>query len=546
MVRDYGADAAARKRDVLGRLAPARLTRAREVERLHECLCFLRAYPDDRATLDLVERLLERFSRRADVRRHAGRLSNTGIAGTAIEFRFYWRMARWIVERWPDRLHVDWSEFDRADRLGERLDLLGSYAETPAFDEFDRPPREWVRRMRGPGETDAACLVRLFEGIPAEDPWRERMFEDLDTPFRLEPGPGTPSRTLARLAASPVYFRRTPLARARPDLRVEVERPPLLRAVGRSRGLRIVNLAREAMATRARDLDVFANADPRDVRIAACGGGLELACIGVVPERRLLLESVYGILMLQNGVPIGYSLASALFGSSEIAFNVFDTFRGAEAGAVFGRVLATVRCLLGSDTFCIDPFQLGHENAEGLRSGAWWFYYKLGFRPRDAKVRGLVRRELRAMRAEPGYRSSVATLRRLVVAELYWHTGRPRDDVLGRLSPGRVGDRIQALLALRAGGDRPAGLRAFSGDARRRLGVRSLDGFTKGERLAWDRWSPLVALLPEVDRFSAAERRALVGIIRAKGGPRESEFVARFDGHARLRAAIRALARPGG
>ena len=40
-----------------------------------------------------------------------------------------------------------------------------------------------------------------------------------------------------------------------------------------------------------------------------------------------------------------------------------------------------------------------------------------------------------------------------------------------------------------------------------------------------------------------ADERALVDVIRAKGGRRESDFVARFDAHPRLGAAIAALAR---
>jgi len=540
LVHAYGGSVAERKRAALARLRSTRLARAGEVARLHECLCFLRAYPDDRATLELVERMLAGFARRADLRRDRERLAGTGIAGTPIEFRFYWRMARWIVERWPQRLRIDWEAFDRAERLGEVLGLLAAYAETPAFDEHTRSPRAWLRRMCGPRETDAACLVRLCEGIDAADPWRERLFEDLDTPFRLEAGPDTPTRTLARFAPSRVELRSAPFARTRPDLRLELTRAPSVRPVGLAAGRRIVDLAREALVTRARDLDVFANADPRDVRLADCGSGLELACIGVLPERRLLLEAVYGFLMLQNGVPIGYSLASALFGSSEIAFNVFDTFRGAEAGHVFGRVLATARHLFGSNAFCIDPFQLGHENAEGLASGAWWFYYKLGFRPRDERVRRLVRAELRRLRANPRHRSSAATLRRLVVAEMYWYAGRPRADVLGRLSPGAVGDRVTALLARIAGGDRRAALRVCARAAQRRLGVGTLGRLERGQRIAWERFGPLVALLPDVERWSARERRELVRVILAKGGRRESEFVRRFDRHARLRAAVRA------
>ncbi len=75
-----------------------------------------------------------------------------------------------------------------------------------------------------------------------------------------------------------------------------------------------------------------------------------------------------------------------------------------------------------------------------------------------------------------------------------------------------------------------------------RLGVRSLRGFSPGERLSWRSWAPLVACLPGVERFDARERGALVEIIRAKGGRRESDFVRKFDEHLSLRRAIGRLA----
>ena len=65
--------------------------------------------------------------------------------------------------------------------------------------------------------------------------------------------------------------------------------------------------------------------------------------------------------------------------------------------------------------------------------------------------------------------------------------------------------------------------------------------WSAGERLAWNRWSPLVLLL-DVESWKAGERRALVDVIRAKGGRHEWEFVRRFDGHRRLREALRVLA----
>ena len=70
------------------------------------------------------------------------------------------------------------------------------------------------------------------------------------------------------------------------------------------------------------------------------------------------------------------------------------------------------------------------------------------------------------------------------------------------------------------------------------LGVASLRSFSGAERQAWERWAPLIRILPGVGRWSAVAKRALVRVVRAKGGRRESDFVHRFDAHDRLRGAI--------
>jgi len=318
--------------------------------------------------------------------------------------------------------------------------------------------------------------------------------------------------------------------------------PRSVRLVTQREARTLIDLAREAMVTRERDLDIFSYASPADVRLVDWEDGLQFACMGALPERRLLLESVYGFLTLKNGVPIGYVLSSALYGSSEIAYNVFDTYRGGEAGRIYGRVMATLRHLFGSDAFTIFPYQLGHDNEEALKSGAWWFYQKIGFRPRDAGARKLMRREHARMKRLPGHRSDLDTLRALAAKNMYYFLGKPRRDVMGIVSLPDVGLKITDYVAERFGSDREEASRACSREASTLLDVRSLQGVTRGERIAWERWAPLVRILPSVENWSHAEKRALVEVVRAKGSKRESDFVARFDRHPRLRQAILHLA----
>ena len=521
-------------------LARSDLRTADAVKALHEQLCFLHAYPDDRAVFDRVSDLLARFSRRRDVRRLRDALQDTGIAGTDIVYSFAAPTARWLATRWPAQMRLEWDLVDE-DRLHRHLPLFAHYGESPGLDEPPLNGRAWVERLRG-RETDAAFLVRAASAIPASEEVRDTFYNELELTVRLTPGVGTPCRTGVRVPRARLIPQRGPLSMRRPDLHDEAGRSPShIRPLNRRDGERLIDLAREAMVTRARDLDAFMGASPDDVRLVECGGGLAFALLGVVPGRRLWLESVYGMLTLRNGVPIGYVLVSALCRSSEIAFNVFESFRDAEAAAIYGRLIGTVRAVFGSDTFTVFPYQLGHENDEGIASGAWWFYYKLGFRPRDRETLVLASREARRVARTPGYRSGPATLRRLARRNVFLEIGPRRRDVIGAMPIDRLGLAVTDLVVRRFGGDRQRAGTACADEAARLLGVRGWQRHPRAERQAFERLAPLVLLLPGVRRWPADDRRTLAAVLRAKGGRRESDFVTAFDRLPRLRTAFLTL-----
>ncbi len=543
--RSYGSGLADSKSVLLDALATHRLPTARSVQELHEILCFLRAYPDSTAVLTRVERMLARFAGRPDLRRHATALMDTGIDGTPTFYSFFYPTAQWLATRYPSQLTVSWEDLEHPERLERILHLLGLHAETPGFDELALPIRDWIRRMKGPGETDAVFLLRRMAAVKADVEVREAVFEDIGIMFKLAAGPETPNRTREYLPRKRVHFVTRPLETTRPDLRRVLRGTrPAITAVAPDEGQSLIDLARAAMVARARDLDAFAYGDPNDVRVIDCGHGLEFVAVGLVPERRLLLEAVYGFLTLMNGAPIGYVLNSALYGSAEVAFNVFDTFRGAEAARVYGQTLAVLKHLFGATAFTIYPYQLGGAgNKEGLHSGAWWFYQKLGFRPEAPEALRLMEAELARMRKIPGHRSSRATLRLIAEYNMYYHIGRSRPDVIGKIPLPNVGLAVTDMLAQRFGADRERAETVLEREMVRLLGVGTRRGWTDGEKLGFRRWAPLAATLPGVADWPLTDRRALAEVMRAKGGQRESDFVLRFDAHRRLRRALVRLAR---
>ena len=539
---DFGAGRGAQKLLLLCKLEQGRLSSRQGIIGLHEALCFMRAYPDDRAVLAQVVAMLKSFAKRGDLRRHRALLDDSGIAGTRIRYRFYWPTARRLAARWPRKLEIDWEAHDEPDRLAAALPLLATPIEAAWLRGRDPAPQTAILRMNSGVLAEGAFLIRRIEAMPGDDFTREAFADSLDTPMLIEPGVDTPSRTLSWHSQSTLAFVTAPLRRTRPDLRAELERPPrAIRAASAIEGARLIELAMTALVTRSRDLDGIAYGNPRDVWMIDDAHGLQWAFIGLVPERRQLLRASHGFLTLKNGVPIGYGQMDTLFRCADVSFNSFDTFRGAETAWIFARLLAATKALLGARSFTLDGYQLGHHNEEAIASGAWWFYYKLGFRPRALATRKLANAELARMKTNPAHRSSMSTLRKLAADTMVIETNGARAAHWPHLVD--LGALAADRLAGMTGGDRKAALHECSLAALRRLGLKSLAGLNpKGAdaKRAWERWAPLVCLLP-VARWSAPERRALAQIILAKGGASEREFLTRFDDHAKLALALRTL-----
>ena len=529
----------AEKLRLLRGLERAHLHSARMVLRLHEQLCFMRAYPDDAELLALVEAMLERFAHRADLRRFRSALADTGIAGTAIHYRFFWPTARWLRRRWPEQLAIDWNALDDSSRLANALPLLATPLEATWLRTRLPAARDALEHLSGGPKYPARFLIDRISSLPGNDTTREYFCDALDIPYILHPGPDTPSRSSNHVHA-PVAFVRSPLSRSRPDLPRELRRPPRsVRPASRREGEHLIERAHEALVTRSRDLDAFSYGNARDVWLVDDGDGLQWALVGMVPERRLLLRAAYGFLTLRNGVPIGYGQLDVLCRTIDISFNSFETFRGSEVARVFARLLAAGRAVFGAAAFTLEPYQLGHHNREGIASGAWWFYYKLGFRPRNPEIRTLAETELLRMQGEPGHRSSSEVLKRLASDYLYFETEAVRAPYWPRLA--ELGARAAEHLTAVGGSDRERAVRDCVARALRRLGLKKLPS-ERSARLAWERWAPIVALL-RMEGWSRSERLSLARVISAKGAASDRDFLDRFDAHPRLARALRELVR---
>ena len=70
------------------------------------------------------------------------------------------------------------------------------------------------------------------------------------------------------------------------------------------------------------------------------------------------------------------------------------------------------------ERFSTDPYQIGKDNSDGIHSGAFWIYYRAGFRPIRDEQRNIAVSEAKKIRSVKGYRTPATILKKLAESRL--------------------------------------------------------------------------------------------------------------------------------
>ncbi len=398
---------AVRAEKLLEQLGRTRLREPDDLVRLHETALFLRAYPQTARVGRLADEILLSFAERL----RGVDLSMfddpeiSGIAGTAVSTNFSREFAVSLTRRHPGAVTIDWEDFQHPERLGV---VLGRLIPEAYEDYAVEPHADWRAWLEGPGH-NASWLIEHVDATT---------YELLEIPLRWELCAA--SRSALRLPRKKIFYHSGPLLkRADVSLEAEFAAPRIaLKRLSLDEAQAVLGAIVDASAARYRELYGFQHPDAAHVDHADLGRGVDLYFFGVRRDRRLPVRAYHCGMFFKNGVPMGYVEALSRDGRCEAGFNLYYTFREGETAWLYARILKLLRERLRVTSFSIDPYQLGHENEEAIESGAFWFYYKLGFRPVAPQIAMLAGKEAAKIASRPGYRSSPATLRRLAVAPL--------------------------------------------------------------------------------------------------------------------------------
>jgi hypothetical protein len=518
---------------------------AQSLIRLHDLLLFFRAFPSGPNVLRLAERLMQNFEPRVKAVLAAGGDADdfapeevVGIAGTVVEATFSYAMVCWLVQHHAKSTSIQWDDYERETQRAVIWPRFFPLMEEDSLTEANVPYLDWLKAARG-RQDELPWLVRQFQRLPISEKEKAALYDSLEIMVRWDMSRSRASRTLARKPVRDFYFHRELLIQRRQvSLAEQFAKPRLPMKVLSSREAeKALDLVKEATGVRYRELYGTANADPAWVVQANPGRGVEIYFWGLPPEKRLPLRAYLAGFTVKNGVPINYVECISLFDWTEIGFNTFPAYRDGETAWIYAQTLRLLRQLHGPNAISVYPYQIGDGNEEAIASGAFWFYRKMGFRSMDPALEKLAQAEEKKVRANPKYRTSAATLRRLSKANVVYELPEADRGAWDGFSTRNIGLAVQKRMA-----------RDFDGDAEamRRAAVVRLARIIQAdpkklksqEQIVFADFATVLSLVPDLSRWSSNDKNALRQIIAAKAGHTEQRYMRLLQKHTRLRTAI--------
>ena len=453
-VGQFDAPAVAIARDSLHRLRAMALRECAALVECHECLLFMRAHPTDAATLRLVEAELRRITAflRARRGRHAVLPGNEGLPYVSTVTRYTHDFVRWLSQH--PHCRVTFEGFDEPSlqlrdvlRLTlpslERGEANAELTTDEMFEALGVPPR---RRL--------PFLLAELGRLDHEPYVKDHLFDALGVSVRVTPTHAAFSTAYNRLPMPSVSF--LPERLRHFDATALMNGAlPAARVLDDASREAVVRVLRNTMALTLRETDPATYMDARSLRVFDLERGVSVAIFGMVPARQLAVESYVGFTAFRNGMPVSYGGAWMVGARANFGMNIFAPYRGGESGYVMCQLLRVYRQQFGVQYFEVEAHQFGKDNPEGIETGAFWFYYRYGFRPIDRVLAARARQEKARLAARPGARSTRRTLLAFTDSNVALNFGGPPP-----MSLYDVTTRVTRMVNREYAGDRPAAERA--------------------------------------------------------------------------------------
>lgn len=515
----FNDESANKKKQLLNDCSTIKLSSRKIIENYHDCLVFLLGYPENEELFLLAETEMDRLSETVKKlpRQLKDQLERTGIAYTQTQAANSYTLIKWLLNTFPNQVSLHSLDETGVHPKEVLRHGLSEMEFEFAFSE-KLNPLKWLENGAGSKNKKDVLfwLVNCFERIDASDLIKDQLFESLKVYISVIPTNKNFSKGFGNFTQHKNYYHTNGLLKRFDEKEIINKKLPAPKKLTDEEKNTIIEKARVALFLLNRETEPVVYCNAEGILFYELEHGLSIALFSILSERRLPLESYIGFMMFKNGYPMAYG-GGWLFGNrSLIGVNIFESFRGGESAFVFCQLLRSYKQSFGANYFEVEPYQFGKNNPEGLQSGAFWFYYRFGFRPIDKELNDLAMKEAEKIQTTKGYRTSIETLKRFTDSNLAVNFNNEALPV----NPSIISEYISNQIKLKFNGNRSSAEKYCLAILKNDLGIE-ISKATKLEKNGINKLSFFIGFCIQTKRLNLKEKNNLKQFVLEKG---KSEF----------------------
>lgn len=407
----YGNPFSSQKLKLLNALSGKPVSGKHALQTYYSTLLFLIAYPDNKIISKLALQSLQQLQDFIGGHKKAkDGLYNSGIPNSQLSAAFGFEIVRWLRNSHPDSVRLSSFEADEG-QIQSILSVVMRKVESEILQDGNATWRSWLRHTSKKDDDLLTQLIAVFEVAEMQPCVKDELWNALGINLEID----LPSHDCLPASIVTPYYHRSLIKKNFNRQKSEKAKKVQLDEKAASH---IINAARMVLVRHLREIDPISFTATGLVSYYQLPRGLSIALMGMVADRRNPIDSYMGYTVFKNGLPIAYAGSWILFDSGRIGLNVFPAYRGGESQYIFEQVMRVHQEVYHLNRFSVDPYQIGKDNSDGIHSGAFWIYYRAGFRPIQEAQRKLAEEEARKIKSNRHYRSPSSTLVKLADSRL--------------------------------------------------------------------------------------------------------------------------------
>lgn len=518
LLTDFSEDGALQKVMALQQCASFTPSNPKTILQYQNALLFLSSYAGNE-TLSLLshnenQRIASLVSANSTLK---NALSGSGITATATVGAYSLTLIRFLIKQFPEAVSVH--SFEKsAIQPKEVLKFVLPEAEFELLSDEKLNPLNWLKKASG-SKSKKDILTWLIHAINHSKAGyliKDQLFESLKLYVEIKTPDKTFSKSFGFLKGVKPYYHFDGLLKKFNEEELINRKYPHETKLNSVQKAGIIQSARIALCLLNRETDPITYCEERNIKYFELERGLSIALFSIDAERRLPIESYIGFMMFKNGYPMSYG-GAWLFGKRAlIGINIFEAFRGGESAFVFAQLLRCYRMAFGATYFEVEPYQFGKNNPEGIQSGAFWFYYRFGFKPCNKALNELALNEHLKITNSKGYRTPPDVLKQFTGSNVFVHF-----DSAGVVppDPSAISKNLTHIINTQFKGNRDTALRHCIAQ------LKHLDIITGNEsKMGLNKLALFFGLCLDLKSLSLNEKQTIQKMIKAKAAD-EFEYI---------------------